>query len=111
MFQRLQKKWKVSPARLLLILVTFALGGSATGYLGKRVMSFIGIENPWIYVPLYIIVVTIIWPLMVLMVSIPVGQFNFFKSYIAKLGRKMSGRKIASEQYTSESTSGLVTDH
>lgn len=92
MFERLQKKWNVSPGRLLLILITFALGGSATGYLGKKVMPFLGIESPWLYVPVYIIVVTIIWPVMVLLVSIPFGQFNFFRSYIAKLGRRMAGR-------------------
>ncbi|HEX6182105.1 MAG TPA: phosphoribosylglycinamide formyltransferase [Chitinophagaceae bacterium] len=110
MFERLQKKWKVSPGRLLLILITFALGGSATGYLGKRVMSFIGIENPWIYVPIYIIIVTIIWPLMVLIVSIPFGQFSFFKSYIAKLGSRISGRKISHVQPDRESISGLITN-
>jgi formyltetrahydrofolate-dependent phosphoribosylglycinamide formyltransferase len=93
MFEGLQKKWKVSAGRLLLILITFALGGSATGYLGRKVMSLLGIENPWLYVPVYIIVITIIWPLMVIIVSIPFGQFNFFRSYIAKLGRRMTGMK------------------
>ncbi len=102
MFERLQKKWKVSPGRLLLILITFALGGSATGYLGKKVMPFLNIESPWLYVPVYIIVVTIIWPLMVLVVSIPFGQFNFFRAYIAKLGRRMTGRRSAEmvQQYS-----------
>jgi len=95
MFERLQKKWNVTPGRLFLILVTFALGGSATGYLGKRIMPFLGIESPWLYVPVYIIVVTIIWPIMVLAVSIPFGQFNFFRAYIAKLGRRMSGKRTA----------------
>ena len=93
MFEGLQKKWKVSAGRLLLILITFALGGSATGYLGKKLMSLLGIENLWLYVPIYIIVITIIWPLMVIIVSIPFGQFNFFKSYITKLGRRITGRK------------------
>jgi len=31
----LQEKWKVSGFRLVLILCTFAIGGSATGWLGK----------------------------------------------------------------------------
>lgn len=92
MFERLQKKWKVSPGRLLLILVVFALGGSATGYVGKRLMAFTGIESPWLYIPVYVIVVTIVWPLMVLLVSIPFGQFAFFRTYIKKLASRMSGR-------------------
>ncbi len=62
MFERLQKKWKVSGGRLLLILVTFAIGGSLTGYLGKNVMSLLGITQPFAYIPIYIIVVTLIWP-------------------------------------------------
>ena len=68
MFEKLQKKWGVSPARLVLILITFAVGGSLTGYLGKFVMSAFGIRNAAVYVPVYIIVVTIIWPFMVLLV-------------------------------------------
>jgi formyltetrahydrofolate-dependent phosphoribosylglycinamide formyltransferase len=92
MLERLQKKWKVSPGRLLLILIVFALGGSATGYVGKRLMGLMDIDSAWLYIPIYIIVVTIIWPLMVLLVSIPFGQFAFFRLYIIKLGRRL-GRK------------------
>ncbi|HYE56256.1 MAG TPA: phosphoribosylglycinamide formyltransferase [Chitinophagaceae bacterium] len=92
MFERLQKKWGVSPGRLLLILITFALGGSATGYVGRKIMDLTAINTPWIYIPIYIIVVTIVWPAMVLLVSIPFGQFTFFRSYIIKLFKKISGR-------------------
>jgi formyltetrahydrofolate-dependent phosphoribosylglycinamide formyltransferase len=99
MFSRLQKKWGVSGWRFVLIMITFALGGSATGYLGKRLMAFTGIEARWLYLIVYIIVVTLIWPLMVLLVSIPLGQFTFFKAYIAKMGRKL-GRRTAQPAIT-----------
>jgi uncharacterized membrane protein YwzB len=85
MFERLQKKWNVSPLRLIMVLVTFALGGSLTGYAGKRLMQFTGIENLYLYVPVYIILVTVLWPLMVIVVSIPLGQFYFFRDYLRKL--------------------------
>lgn len=93
MLNRLQKKWKVGPVRLLLIIMVFALGGSATGYLGRRLMPVFGIDSPWLYIPVYIIVITLLWPLMVVVVSIPFGQFAFFRSYIKKLGRRLSGKK------------------
>lgn len=93
MFERLQKKWKVSPGRLVLILIVFALGGSLTGYAGRIIMPLTGIHTPWLYVPVYIIMVTLFWPAMVLLVSIPFGQFFFFQSYIKKLGSRFSGRK------------------
>jgi len=35
--------------------------------------------------------VTIIWPICVLTVSIPMGQFPFFKKYLAKMWKRISG--------------------
>ncbi len=40
----------------------------------------------------YIIVVTLLWPLAVLLVSIPFGQFRFFIGYLKKMGRRMGVR-------------------
>ena len=93
MIKRLQKKWKVSGGRLILILVTFATGGSLTGIIGKKIMAFTGIENPFIYFPVYIILITFIWPVMVILVSIPLGQFNFFKAYLINMAKRMRGNQ------------------
>lgn len=95
MFQRLQQKWKVNGWRLLLILVTFALGGSLCGYLGRQVLGLFDIKPAIIRIPLYIIVVTILWPFCVILVSIPLGQFTFFRNYLRKMGRRMRGKKTA----------------
>ena len=93
MFKKLQDKWKVSGWRLLLILITFAIGGSLTGYVGKMMMSLTGIETAGIYIPVYIIVVTLVWPLMVIIVSVPMGQFVFFRAYLKKMARRMGGKR------------------
>ena len=89
MFERLQKKWKVSGGRLALILCTFAIGGSATGFVGKKIMNALSIQQDWLWAVIYILLITIIWPLAVLIVSIPFGQFSFFTKYIKKIGVKM----------------------
>ncbi|MET0464215.1 MAG: phosphoribosylglycinamide formyltransferase [Chitinophagaceae bacterium] len=89
MFNRLQQKWKVSAAQVGLILCTFAIGGSLTGYTGRKLMNLFDISPQWLWVVVYIIVVTIIWPLAVLLISIPFGQFRFFTKYLAKMGRRM----------------------
>lgn len=89
MFSRLQEKWKVSGFRLVLILCTFAIGGSATGWLGKKIMNGLTIQQDWLWAVIYIILMTLLWPLMVLIVSIPFGQFTFFRNYIRKLGEKL----------------------
>ena len=93
MIKHLQKKWNVNGWRLLLILITFSVGGSLTGIVGKKLMNFTGIEALWIYIPIYIIVVTAIWPLMVLLVSIPLGQFGFFTTYLKKMFLKVGRKK------------------
>jgi formyltetrahydrofolate-dependent phosphoribosylglycinamide formyltransferase len=93
MFEGLQKKWKVSPGRLVLILLTFAIGGSLTGILGRKLMQWSSIENPVLYIIIYILLITIIWPMMVLIVSIPFGQFIFFKAYLARIGKRFGSGK------------------
>ncbi|WP_255153541.1 phosphoribosylglycinamide formyltransferase [Ferruginibacter sp. HRS2-29] len=93
MFQKLQTKWKVSGGRLLLILVTFATGGSLCGIAGRKILEWTGLEKGVLWVILYIVLITLIWPACVLLVSIPLGQFGFFKKYIRKLFFRMSGQK------------------
>lgn len=89
MFQRLKQKWKVDGVQLLLILCTFAIGGSLTGYAGRKLMNLIPIEKGWLWVLIYIIIITILWPLAVLLVSLFFGQFRFFVHYLEKIGRRM----------------------
>lgn len=89
MFERLQKKWKVSGLQLALILCTFAIGGSLTGFAGKKIMNLLSVQQDWAWAIIYILLITILWPLAVLLVSIPFGQFQFFIRYIRKIGAKM----------------------
>lgn len=93
MFKKLQRKWGVTAGRLFLILSTFALGGSLCGLAGKKIMGFTGLEKNIVWFILYIIIITIIWPLCVLLISIPLGQFVFFKNYIHKMGNRIFGKK------------------
>jgi hypothetical protein len=93
MFKGLQKKWQVKGWQVLLILIIFALGGSLTGFAGKKLMLFFEIEILSLYVIVYILLITVIWPLAVLLVSIPFGQFSFFKKYITRLGNRFFARK------------------
>jgi formyltetrahydrofolate-dependent phosphoribosylglycinamide formyltransferase len=93
MFQKLRQRWKVNGVNLVLIIATFALGGSLCGYAGRKILLFTDLEKGVLWFVLYIILVTLLWPLCVLLISIPLGQFAFFKNYIIKIGKKMAGRK------------------
>lgn len=89
MFGRLQQKWKVSGVQLTLILCTFALGGSLCGFFTREILGLLAIEQPFLYGTLYFIILTLLWPLCVLLISIPLGQFRFFRNYLRKMGRKL----------------------
>ena len=89
MFEKLQKKWKVGGLQLGLIIATFAIGGSATGFVGKKIMNALSIGEDWLWAVIYFLLIIIIWPITVLLVSIPLGQFPFFSRYIRKIGAKM----------------------
>jgi formyltetrahydrofolate-dependent phosphoribosylglycinamide formyltransferase len=89
MFQGLQKKWKVSSSRLILILLSFAIGGSLTGYLARKIILVLDVSSTGVRIPVYIIIITILWPIVVLIVSIPFGQFVFFRHYLQRMGRAL----------------------
>jgi formyltetrahydrofolate-dependent phosphoribosylglycinamide formyltransferase len=89
MFDRLKTKWKVGGLQLALILCTFAIGGSLTGYAGRKLMNLFAIDQRWLWVIIYIVLITLLWPVAVLLVSFPFGQFRFFINYLKKIGRRM----------------------
>jgi formyltetrahydrofolate-dependent phosphoribosylglycinamide formyltransferase len=89
MFKRLQQKWKVGPWQISLIIICFAIGGSATGFAAKKIMNLLSVQQDWLWAIVYILLVTIIWPLAVIVVSIFFGQFKFFSGYVGRLGAKV----------------------
>jgi hypothetical protein len=93
MFNNLQKKWKVSGWQVLVILIIFALGGSLTGFIGRKLMNVFEIEMALLYILIYVLIITIIWPAAVMVVSIPFGQFPFFRNYIVRIGNRLFNRK------------------
>ncbi len=96
MLHRLKNKWQVSWFRFTLIFSTFALGGSLCGYLGRLLLSYTNLERNLLYFVIYVVVVTILWPFCVLLISIPFGQFSFFKRYLGRIKDKMVNKRKSS---------------
>lgn len=92
MFNKLKSKWKVNNIQLFLIFCTFALGGSICGRVGKLILDMLAVEKGAVWVVCYILLITLLWPISVLVVSIPLGQFKFFKNYVRKIGRRIIGK-------------------
>ena len=94
MFKKLRAKWKVKGWELLLIISIFAIGGSICGYAARKILLISGLEKNFIWVLLYIVLITILWPLIVIIVSIPFGQLAFFLKYIQKIGTRIFKREV-----------------
>ena len=94
MLQKLQQRWKVNSINLVLIIFTFALGGGLCGIGARKIMELTPVKEKIIWTLIYCILITLLWPLCVLLISIPLGQFAFFKNYLLKLWIKLSGRKV-----------------
>jgi formyltetrahydrofolate-dependent phosphoribosylglycinamide formyltransferase len=92
MFKNLQQKWNVSPRRLWVILAAFGLGGSLCGFLGRKLLAFTGIEKGALYIVCYIIVVTLLWPFCVVLISSLLGEYAFFKNYLANVFMRLMGK-------------------
>ena len=91
MLEKLKRHWNVNSFNLILIICTFALGGSLCGYAGRKLLELTGMDKGVLWVLIYIALITLLWPISVLLISIPLGQFSFFQKYISKVWRRMSG--------------------
>ena len=93
MLKKLQHRWQVNGINLLLIIFTFAIGGSLCGISARKIMGLTTIEERFFWMLIYLVLVTLLWPFFVLLVSIPMGQFVFFKNYLSKIWKRLSGKK------------------
>lgn len=94
MFAYLKKKWKVSWPQFALIFSTFALGGSLCAKLGSGLLQLILDEQNWVYWILYVPLITLLWPICVLGISIPLGQFRFFQNYLLRMWKRITGKPV-----------------
>jgi hypothetical protein len=91
-FTRLRNKWGVSGIRFILIFCTFAMGGSLCGWAARKLLGLTSIDGA-LWLLLYFLLVSLLWPLAVLVVSIPMGQFPFFRDYLRRMGQRMVRKK------------------
>jgi folate-dependent phosphoribosylglycinamide formyltransferase PurN len=88
---RLQQKWGVGALQFWLIMTTFALGGSLSGYLNKQILNLVFLEKNAAYWLIYPLLLTILWPFSVILVSFLTGQFQFFKGYLGRIWGRLIG--------------------
>ena len=100
---KLQQKWGVGQVQFWLIMTTFALGGSLSGYLNKQILKMVFLERNLAYWLIYPLLLTILWPFSVILVSFVTGQFAFFKGYLGRIWGRFSGGNSTSNQSAANS--------
>ncbi len=88
MFEKLKKRWNIySNIQVVIILLVFAITGSATVYAKKTVFDLIQITSEtdlWIKIPIYVTVILAIYNLLLLVIGFLFGQFRFFWEFEKK---------------------------
>lgn len=107
MFEKLKLRWNIkSNFQVIVILVVFAITGSTTVYLKKLIFELINITpetHLLLKIPLYIIVVLIVYNLLLLVVGFIFGQFRFFLEFEKKFfSRLLFRRKQVTEKLLSK---------
>ncbi len=93
MLKKLQRKWEVDSGRMILILLSFALGGSLCGWAAHKILLLISPNINLVWILFYLIIITLLWPFFVLLISIPLGQFSFFQNFLKRIFYQLLGGK------------------
>ncbi|MFD0762015.1 DUF6787 family protein [Lutibacter aestuarii] len=85
--EKLKKRWGLtSNFQVLLIIIVFSINGSFAAWVAKPVTEIVGIseENPWIFWPIRILLIFIIYQITLPLVGFCFGQFKFFWNFFTK---------------------------
>ncbi len=83
--------------QFMVIMLIFAITGSLSLYITVELFQFIGLQaenlNPVIFWPIRIILLFIIYQVLLLLVALPFGQFQYFwkfeKKFLNRFGFKL----------------------
>lgn len=104
MLKKLQQKWGVNGINMVLIITTFALGGSACARVAGWLLHFAILEKGILWWTLYVLLVSLLWPVCVFIISFPLGQHLFFKNYLSRIWSKMKGKSSKIEEKRPENS-------
>lgn len=90
MFDKLKVKWRVSGVQFWLIMTTFAVTGSTTAWITRKITDWVGVEKyslGWWVLKLSILLIG--YQILILFFGFLFGQFRFFWSYEKKILQKL----------------------
>ena len=99
---RLKQRWGITSDRqLLIVFVVFAITGSGSLKISRPILDEIGIsgiENPWIRIPLRIVLILPVYQVLLLAVGAVFGQFRFFLN-LQKRWFRIGGKQNSAKDF------------
>lgn len=93
----LEKRWGISGWwQITAIFIVFGLTGSSSVYVGKFLMNLIGLTpdtNPWLRIPIRIVMVFFVYQALLLWIAFLLGQFKWFWAFEKRMWERILGRK------------------
>jgi len=100
--EKLKQRWGLtSNWQVLLIIIAFSINGSFATWIAKPATNFIGLNsettNPWLFWPVRIILIFIIYQITLPIVGFFLGQFKFFWNFEKKMLRRLGLKRFLKE--------------
>jgi formyltetrahydrofolate-dependent phosphoribosylglycinamide formyltransferase len=94
MFEKLKKRWHLNDRDLILVFLVFAITGSLTAFFTRQITTWLLLDRgSFIYYVCKLGVLLIAYPILLLLISLPFGQFRFFLDFERRAWAQISGRK------------------
>lgn len=90
MFEKLKKRWNIeSNLQLVLILIVFSITGSASAWVSKPFVEWLGLSRDdmpgWLFTVLRLILIFPIYNVLLILIGTIFGQFRFFWNFEKKM--------------------------
>jgi len=98
-FKKLENKWVVNQKwEMIRIFIVFAITGSTSAFIGRPLISLVGITkenlNPLLYWFLFVIIGLIFYQVLLVSLGWLFGQFDFFWKFEKKMLKRMGFKKF-----------------
>lgn len=100
--EKLRQRWGLtSNIQVLLIIIVFSINGSFAAWIAGPLTGFIGLAkettNPWLFWPVRVLLIFLIYQFTLPLVGFCFGQFKFFKNFSKKTLSRMGFKFLFKE--------------
>lgn len=100
--EKLKQRWGLtSNFQVVLIIIVFSLNGSFAAFVAKPLTNLIGLDkettNPWLFWPVRILLIFLIYQFTLPLVGFLFGQYKFFSTFSKKTLSRMGFKRLFKE--------------